>query len=187
MNGDRLTAIGDAIHVLARRGSRTSVGGSDHVIRWSPRREEEPVARSGSKRILVVANETVDSDVLARTIRRAVTILEVGKVSVVSPCLGVRGADAKRVREAAELRLVRCVDRLGADGIDAEGWAADADPVAAVAGALRSGRLDLVIFATRPAGESAWLEADLPARIRRTFRIPLVHVAVPRATAARAA
>jgi hypothetical protein len=71
------------------------------------------------RQILVIANETVESDVLRN-------VLE--------------------ARAAADDRLGRCVERLRADGVAVTGFVGDADPMQAIAdapaGRPRGGRLD---------------------------------------------
>ena len=47
------------------------------------------------------------------------------------------------------------------------GLIGDADPLAAVSGALADGEYDEIIVSTLPARVSHWLHLDLPARVQR--------------------
>ena len=54
-----------------------------------------------------------------------------------------------------------------AAGTHVEGLIGDADPFAAVTGALEDGDYDEIIISTLPARVSHWLHLDLPARVQR--------------------
>src|SRR5438093_13290270 len=92
-----------------------------------------------SRRILVVANETVADDVL----HDAVTAVGArsAAVLVVAPALNGRLAhwscDVDRARRAAEERLTLSLASLRFAGIEAEGYVGDADPLLAIDDALR--------------------------------------------------
>ncbi len=104
------------------------------------------------KRILVIANETVESPILRQAVRAA----EPERVAVVAPALNSRVrhwlSDEDAARSAAELRLDRALEELAADGVDAFGWVGDADPFRAIVDALRLVDADELVIATHPEG-----------------------------------
>ena len=83
------------------------------------------------RRILVIANETVEGDVLHETIRFNGRDADSVEVLVIAPALNSRVrhwiSDEDEARRRAELRLAACVERLAAAGIEATGWVGDAD------------------------------------------------------------
>jgi hypothetical protein len=84
-------------------------------------------------------------------------------------------SDDAVARRSAELRLDRCLGRLEAAGIRAEGLVGDADPVQAIDDALRPFPADRLVVATHPEGRSNWLARDLVVRAAR-FGLPIAHI-----------
>ena len=134
------------------------------------------------RRVLVVANETVASDILHVAVRAQVDDQADGQVLVVAPALNSRLrywlSDDDAARRAAELRLAACLGRLAASGIRAEGLVGDADPVPAIDDALRAFPADGLVIATHPDGRSNWLARDLVARASERFGLPITHIVV---------
>jgi hypothetical protein len=117
-------------------------------------------------KLLVVANQTVDSDELYAALHQraergplAVTLLVPQDAHV-----GL----AHRVKHA--------LDRLHADGIEAEAMLGDVDPACAVIECWDPRRWDEVLVSTLPTGTSRWLKIDLPHRIQRAVDAPVTHV-----------
>jgi hypothetical protein len=135
--------------------------------------------RSSPKRVLVVANETVASDILHAAVRAQVHDEADGRVLVVAPALNSRLrhwlSDDAVARRSAELRLDRCLGRLEAAGIRAEGLVGDAHPIQAIDDALRVFPADGLVVATHPEGRSNWLARDLVVRAAR-FGLPIEHI-----------
>jgi hypothetical protein len=133
------------------------------------------------RRILVVANETVDGTVLHEAIRfRARNVG--GEVLVVVPALDTRlrhwMPDGDGARGDAEQRLARSLDRFRAAGIRARGQIGDSDPLQAIADALLVFAADEIVIATHPERRSEWLARDLVARARARFDAPVLHIVV---------
>ena len=128
------------------------------------------------RQILVIANETVESDVLRNVLPQSPRVL------IVAPALNSRlrhwVSDEDEARAAAEERLGRCLARLRADGVAAAGAVGDADPMQAIADALHVFDADAIVVATHPPARSNWLARDLVGRVRRRFDRPVVHVVV---------
>ena len=128
-----------------------------------------------TRRLLVVANETVASDALRETIGP-----HVGEVLVIAPALNTRlgfwAGDHRRARRHAEERLVSCLRSLAAAGIEAEGFVADADPLLAIEDALQLFDADRIVISTHPDGRSNWLARRIVARAQERFAQPVEHV-----------
>lgn len=133
-----------------------------------------------TKRILVVANETVEGAQLHETVR--VRGNGSAEVHVVSPALNSRLrhwiSDVDQARHAAEDRLVNSLRRLREAGLDARGSIGDSDPLQAIADALHFFPADEIVIATHPEERSNWLERDLVERARSRYALPVVHVVV---------
>ena len=130
-----------------------------------------------SKRILVVANETVESPALREAIEAHVEGIGAAEVTIVAPALNTRLrhwlSDDEHARRTAQLRLATCVNGLAADGVESTGWVGDADPLLSIADALHHAPADLIVVSE---GEPNWLARDVAVRARR-FGVPVVPVA----------
>ena len=134
------------------------------------------------RRILVIANETVEGDNLHELIRSSTADTRTVEVLVVAPALNSRVrhwiSDEDEARRRAELRLATCVERLAGAGIDATGWVGDADPLQAIQDGLHFFAADVIIIATHPEGRSHWLARNVVRRARLRFPQPIHHVVV---------
>jgi len=132
------------------------------------------------RRILVIANETVAGTALHQAIRFRARHGS-AEVLVVVPALGARmRRAAPAVRQAAEDRLSRSLERLQRAGVRVRGQLGDADPLHAIGDALEAFVADEILVATHPEARSAWLASDLVARARSRFGVPVLHVVVHR-------
>jgi hypothetical protein len=148
---------------------------------------------TGTKKVLVVANETV----AGRALRGEIVHRTAGgdaEVLVVCPALNSRirhwTSDEDRAREQAQERLDRSLAALAEEGVEARGQVGDDDPMQAIDDALRTFGADEIIISTHPPGRSNWLEREVIVRARERFDLPITHVVVDleheRAGAARA-
>jgi hypothetical protein len=117
-------------------------------------------------KLLVVANQTVDSDELFETLRERA---ERGPVSItlIVP---------QDQQQGMAHRLTAALERLHAADIEAEGMLGDVDPCVAVIEVWDPRRYDEVLVSTLPSGTSRWLQIDLPHRIARAVDAPVHHV-----------
>lgn len=126
-------------------------------------------------KLLVVANQTVDSDelfaALAERARR-------GPVSVVLVVPQDR-------HEGLANRLTAALKRLQEAGIEAEGTLGDADPAIAAIEAWDPRLFDEIVVSTLPPGSSRWLSSDVPKRIARVTDAPVTRVVATVQTPAR--
>ena len=136
------------------------------------------MSERANKRVLVVANETVEGDVL----HEAIGATGAAEVHVVAPALNSRLrywlSDEDEANRTAENRLSACLERLRNAGFDARGSVGDGDPLQALTDALRFFPADEIVIATHPEGRSHWLARDLVERARSRFAQPVVHVVV---------
>jgi hypothetical protein len=146
-----------------------TVGGIAWLVRLGRRGaplDRIPMTRvSGTRRILVLADASVDGFELRDELRRRSGGRTV--VLVVSPVTGPPVADD---RLAASIVAMRAV------GVDATGEIGDADPIQAIEDALRTFRADELVVSMLPRGNSQWLELDVVERARERFDLPLTHV-----------
>jgi GNAT superfamily N-acetyltransferase len=133
------------------------------------------------KRILVIANETVESDALHDVVRTAAGGRK-AEVLVVAPALNTRLrhwlSDSDGAREQARGRLVRCVARLRGVGLESRGLIGDSDPLQATVDALRLFAADEIVIATHPEHRSNWLARRLVERVAGRFDGPILHLVV---------
>ena len=133
------------------------------------------------RRTLVVANETIGGEALREAVGRSATVPG-SEVLVVAPALNSRlrhwTSDSDGARAVAETRLAGYVEQLRTTGVTATGHVGDADPIQAIADALRRFDADEILIATHEEGRSNWLEHDLVRRACHAFGLPVLHVVV---------
>lgn len=146
-----------------------------------PREQVEHVGAPDERRVLVVANETVEGEELMS----AISELALGSKAeflVVSPALNSRlktwTSDEDPARAAAQHRLDATLARLASIGIEARGEVGDVDPLVAIEDAVRLFHPDEIVVSTHPEGRSNWLERGVVASARERFDVPVTHVVV---------
>ena len=134
---------------------------------------------SGTRKLLVVANETLTGDELIEAIRARAGDADV-LVSVIAP---VNAPTAGYVvyedtrRAAAGRRLDRTLAKLREAGIPALGNVVDNDPLTAVRDAIALDDPDELIVSTHPESKSGWRRRNLLEEIRRAAgERPVEHV-----------
>jgi hypothetical protein len=145
---------------------------------------------SVTRRVLVIANRTLESPTLAA---RLATIAAEGPClfhllvpaeayhdhpvddELRDPALPQNALPAARV-EVARTRLYAALDRLHQRGFEATGEVGADDIVGLVRKAVEVGGYDDIVLSTLPAGASRWLKLDLPSRVQRVVPIPVVVV-----------
>ncbi len=134
-----------------------------------------------ARRVLVIANETVESTILHDAIRTCAGG-EGAEILIVAPALNSRVrhwmSDEDEARHAAKARLARSINRCVRDGVEATGWVGDPDPIQAIDDALHLFPADSLIIATHPEDRSYWLARRLVLRARRRFQLPILHIVV---------
>lgn len=134
-----------------------------------------------TRRILVVANETVAGQELLQAIEDRLRG-HVAEVLVVCPALTGRlrrwFSDVDRGVATASKRLEVSLAELAKLGVAADGHIGDSDPVQAIEDALRVFKADEIVISTHPPGRSNWLERRVVERADERFRLPVAHVIV---------
>jgi phosphopantetheine adenylyltransferase len=133
--------------------------------------------------LLVVANETVTGRKLIEAIERHMGEAEL-RVTVICPVSQPQRGyvvyqDTRRA--AAGRRLDRTLTTLREEGIPADGFVVEADPVTAVRDAVAQLEppVDGIIVATHPVEKSGWLRKNVIDKIRDAVgSMPLEHVVV---------
>jgi hypothetical protein len=117
-------------------------------------------------KLLVVANQTVDSDELYEALRER---------SERAP-LAVTFLVPQDQQAGLGHRVNAALARLHAAGVEAEAMLGDVDPACAVIEVWDPRRWDEVVVSTLPTGTSRWLQIDLPHRIQRAIDAPVHHI-----------
>lgn len=161
------------------------VGGAFWAIRGGLRHRPAAVhvatERDPTRRILVIANETVGGDELLSLLgRKAAGMRE--DVLLVCPALNSRvrtwTSDEDGARSAARARLDASLAQLAAAGVTARGEIGDGDPLQALEDALREFPADEIVLSTHPPGRSHWLEQGVVELARQRYDVPITHVVV---------
>ena len=158
------------VAVLMLRGGVKSPPLAQHVDR---------AAVSNTRRILVIANETLEGARLhEQIVRMAGEAAE--DVLVICPALNSQlrtwASDEDGAREAAGLRLHSMLDSLTASGVNVRGEIGDGDPLQALEDALRGFAADEIVISTHAEGRSNWLERGVVEAARARFDVPVTHV-----------
>ena len=161
-----------AAALWAIRGGMRQRPPQAHVVRDA----SEP-----TRRILVVANETVGGTELRDLIgRKAEGVAE--DVLLVCPALNSKlktwTSDEDGARAAAQQRLDTSLSRLAQEGVHARGEIGDGDPLQALDDALREFPADEIVVSTHPPGRSHWLELGIVENARLRYDVPVTHVVV---------
>jgi len=130
------------------------------------------------RRYLIVANQTLGgAHVRARV--QACMALGPTRFHIVVPATPTSDHltwTHGEARAVATRRLDSALDQLRALGADVTGEVGDGSPMLAVRDVLRTRVFDAIMLSTHAPGGSRWLRQDLPARMRRAFRLPIEHI-----------
>ncbi len=164
--------------------------------KWYLNRRPEVVVAAAEKphRVLVMANETANSEELLDELRR-IGADTAAKYFVVVPASPIETGVAathgpldlmEATQQAAQERLDYTLSTLRSDNLDADGALGDQRPLRALAEAVDSFHPDQIVIATLPPEYSVWHRFDIVDRARAAHGLPVTHVvATPVVTAAR--
>jgi hypothetical protein len=116
--------------------------------------------------VLVVANQTGDSDELLRRLKAR------GNAQFTLLLPAVPGAAPDESRR----RLERVTGAMRDAGLEVEGAIGDCNPLTAVRETWDPAKFDEVVVSTLPTGASKWLQIDLPHQVERVTGVPCEHV-----------
>ena len=165
--------------------------------RWFLKRRPAEVAVSdGEKphRVLVMANQTVDSDELIDELRR-IDADTAATYFVVVPANPIdTGAAAthgpldvtEAIQQAAQERLDNTLAILRSENLEADGTLGDYRPLRALSEAVDSFEPDRIVIATLPPEFSVWHRSDVIDGARAQYDVPVTHVVATSTVASRA-
>jgi GABA permease len=140
-------------------------------------------------RVLVLANETVTGTELLDELRR-IDQERQARYFVCVPANPIDTGQAmhegaafvwEKTTQAAQARLDLTLEKLHAEGLEAEGALGDYRPLRALADAVKEFAPDRLVICTLPEDRSAWLRYDVVDRARETYAVPVTHVVVEHA------
>lgn len=152
-------------------------------VKKRPTHEDDAPAGT-PHRVLVLANQTVDSDELLAELNRIGVDKEAEYLVVVPVSAVDTGAAAthgprdvtEATEQAANERLETTLAALRSDNGSAQGELGDSRPLHALADAVEKFGPDQIVISTLPPEFSAWQRFDLVERARAQFKIPVTHV-----------
>jgi hypothetical protein len=147
-----------------------------------PRSVEARRADDGTRRILVIANQTATGRELLEEIANRCRSGDC-EVMLVSPALvGSRAerwaSDVDEGLDLARERMAGSVAALRGVGVEVRAEVGDPDPNMAIEDALRAFPADEIVISTLPPEQSRWLEHEVVERTRREVDLPMTHVVV---------
>jgi GABA permease len=145
---------------------------------------EEKVPAEKPRRVLVMANETVDSHELLDELRRigadnATTYFVVVPASPIETGTAATHGPLdvwEATQEAAQARLDQTVSTLRSENFTADGELGDYRPLRALAAAVDTFHPDQIVIATLPPEASVWHRFDVVDRARAEHSMPVTHV-----------
>jgi hypothetical protein len=126
---------------------------------------------TGTKNVLVLANETVVGEALLARIRERAARGDASFL-IISPQSDPTQAD----HPEADRRLKRALAELRGEGIDAHGQVAHPDPFSAAMEAVNEERVDEIIVSTYAPSRSPWLRKNLVQRLHNETGLPVEHI-----------
>ncbi|NMO02706.1 amino acid permease [Gordonia sp. TBRC 11910] len=135
-------------------------------------------------RVLVLANQTVDSDELHNELTKIGADQQtVYHVVVPTSPIEMGAADRhgpldvwEETRRIATERLNATLDSLRGDGLTADGELGDYRPLEALAEAVAKFSPDRIVISTLPPEDSVWQRFDVVDRARSEHNVPVTHV-----------
>ncbi len=173
-----LSLVSWAVVILLFLANRWFISRRPHVEGVAP--------TTAAHRVLVLANQTVESKELLDELRRIgdekdatyyvvvpASPIETGVAATHSP-LDVWEA----TKQAAQQRLDHTLTALRSENLEANGELGDYRPLRALASAVDTFHPDQIVISTLPPEESVWERFDVVDRARTDHQIPVTHVVV---------
>ena len=138
----------------------------------------------GTRRILIVANQTAAGSHLRSLVRKRLAEGSCDFTLLVpaTPPTGTLTWTDEEATELAGKRMAEALKGLREIGASIEGIVGDGSPSDAVRGLMQIDNVEHhehfaeIILSTLPPGVSRWLRQDLPHRLEREYGIPVTHV-----------
>lgn len=184
-------AVGAALGPVA--GATLFAGGVIGALTWEfatkdpdRRRPLHEAAQAGRRhappthrRVLVVANRTLQDEDLAAILRRRGA--QGAELRIVAPILVSRvryiASDVDQELRDAHARLAAAIAWAHDAGLQASGKVGDPNvALGAIEDELRAFAADEIVISTYPPGRSNWLETGIVEQLREELDIPVTHV-----------
>jgi GABA permease len=137
-----------------------------------------------AQRIVVLANQTIEDEMLHETLHR-IEGSEQAEYLVVVPANPVDTGDAETegaafvweaAARSARRRLEQTLQTLRNQGLTVSGELGDYRPLVALDNAMREFHPDHVVISTHPEDRSTWLRHGVVAEARERYDVPVQHV-----------
>lgn len=173
-----LSLLSWAVVIALYLANRWFIGHRPEVAGVSPAPAAHP------HRVLVLANQTVESNELLDELRRigadrdAVYHVMVPASPIDTGVAATHGPldISEATMQAAQRRLDQTLNTLRSEQLQADGELGDYRPLRALAHAVESFRPDQIVISTLPPEDSVWHRFDVVDRARADYQIPVTHV-----------
>ena len=173
-----LVVLAVVLGVLALRVAQLrmrKVRGLELSVKMAP----PHMGSAAERRVLVVANDTLDEEALLREVERLACVPDTHLLLLV-PALITTGARLTGaidgLLDQARARLKTALDRAGGHGLVVAGEISEADPLEAIEDTFATFAPDEVIVSTRSERAASGLEPRLAGLVRERFAVPVRHL-----------
>jgi plastocyanin len=173
-----LVVLAVVLGVLALRVAQLrmrKVRGLELSVKMAP----PHMGSAAERRVLVVANDTLDEEALLREVERLACVPDTHLLLLV-PALITTGARLTGAIDGlcdqARVRLKTALDRAGDHGLVVAGEISEADPLQAIEDTFATFAPDEVIVSTRSEQAASGLEPRLAGLVRERFAVPVRHL-----------
>ena len=181
-----LVVLAVVLGVLALRVAQLrmrKVRGLELSVKMAP----PHMGSAAERRVLVVANDTLDEEALLREVERLACVPDTHLLLLV-PALITTGARLTGAIDGlcdqARVRLKTALDRAGDHGLVVAGEISEADPLQAIEDTFATFAPDEVIVSTRSEQAASGLEPRLAGLVRERFAVPVRHLVLEPGSAA---
>jgi plastocyanin len=181
-----LAVLAVVLGVLALRVAQLrmrKVRGLELSVKMAP----PHMGSAAERRVLVVANDTLDEEALLREVERLACVPDTHLLLLV-PALITTGARLTGAIDGlcdqARVRLKTALDRAGDHGLVVAGEISEADPLQAIEDTFATFAPDEVIVSTRSEQAASGLEPRLAGLVRERFAVPVRHLVLEPGSAA---
>ena len=132
-----------------------------------------------SKRVLVIANETIGGGNLLERVKQIAASDDNVRFHVVVPQTRPRHGNIiydDVVRDSAQVRVDLALEFMRDEGIKGTGEVGDGDPFNAAMDAVAERGIDEILVSTLPEDTSKWVADKLVERVQGSTNLPVEHI-----------